>query len=563
MWSRYNLAMKILGSAGSWPGARLAAIGILMFLATSARGALTLARDGHFLVIRGEQLPGGEIRINYLEAYCRAGSTTADWVRRTVIRHTNELVSLGADNRVLRLRDTLADGVTVEHTITAKEDEVDFQLTAKNPGPRRSEAHWAQPCVRLGKFTGYDADFGRGDLNDYLPKCFIFLEGQAARMPTRDWATEAPANVPRADVNPRPLSRLAPSSGLIGCFSGDDQLIFATAWEPYQELFQGVARCLHSDFRLGGLWPGETRKIRGKIYIVTNDIGALRKRYERDFPEHHQFSEKQIRHWTRQGALGEAPKRATEAWPLSDQENRGNWKSVAALSDEFAGLTLDTNKWNVGMKWWQGRQPAWFSPRNVTVSNGHLRLAMRRENVSEELNRLGYTNYTSAALHTRARAGYGYYEVRARPMNSGGSSSFWFQQEDPQTTPGWSTEIDVFELCGKSATHDRRHYVTLHVFKTPKEKRHWSVGGYWTAPWRFAEDFHVYGFEWDAFELKFYVDGVPVRFVENTHWHQPLYLIFDSETMPQWFGMPDDADLPSSYDIEYVRAWTRAAPAAP
>jgi hypothetical protein len=34
-------------------------------------------------------------------------------------------------------------------------------------------------------------------------------------------------------------------------------------------------------------------------------------------------------------------------------------------------------------------------------------------------------------------------------------------------------------------------------------------------------------------------------------------MIFDSETMPKWFGMPDDDDLPSTYSVEYVRAWKR------
>ena len=62
-------------------------------------------------------------------------------------------------------------------------------------------------------------------------------------------------------------------------------MIFATAWEPYQELFQGVARCLHSDFRLGGLKPGERRKILGKIYLVPGEVPALLKRYKKDFPE--------------------------------------------------------------------------------------------------------------------------------------------------------------------------------------------------------------------------------------------------------------------------------------
>ncbi|MBA7699614.1 hypothetical protein ES703_108312 [subsurface metagenome] len=32
---------------------------------------------------------------------------------------------------------------------------------------------------------------------------------------------------------------------------------------------------------------------------------------------------------------------------------------------------------------------------------------------------------------------------------------------------------------------------------------------------------------------------------------------FDSETMPKWFGLPKDSDLPSTYSIEYVRAWKK------
>lgn len=270
-------------------------LGLAQPAAGRAPARLTLAREGNWLIIQGTRLPGGELRVNYLEAYCRAGSTEADWVQHTVIRHTNELLSLSADRKILRLRDTLADGLIVEHTITAGDDEVDFRLVARNPTARRSEAHWAQPCVRLGDFTGFGADLAQGHLNDYLPKCFLFLDGQLTRMPTPDWATQArytpgqvwcPAGVPRTDVNPRPLNPRVPSHGLIGCFSADESLLLATAWEPYQELFQGVARCLHADFRLGGLAPGETKQIRGKIYLLPNDVPALLKRYAEDFPEH-------------------------------------------------------------------------------------------------------------------------------------------------------------------------------------------------------------------------------------------------------------------------------------
>jgi len=29
--------------------------------------------------------------------------------------------------------------------------------------------------------------------------------------------------------------------------------------------------------------------------------------------------------------------------------------------------------------------------------------------------------------------------------------------------------------------------------------------------------------------------------------------------MPQWFGMVDDKDLPSTFSVEYVRAWKKKA----
>jgi len=249
---------------------------------------LTLHWEKNFLTISGPQLPGGEMRVHYLEAYCRAGSTDADWSKHTVVGHKTELIEASKDGTQIRLKCTLSDGVTVDHTIRSGADEVDFRLRAHNPTNKGSEAHWAQPCIRVDKFTG-------ADQQSYLTRSFVFLDGELSRMPTRDWATEAryvpgqvwcPKGVDRNDVNPRPLSRLVPSNGLIGCFSRDESKIFATAFEPYQELFQGVIVCLHSDFRLGGLKAGETKDIRGKIYIVPNDVPALLTRYERDFPEH-------------------------------------------------------------------------------------------------------------------------------------------------------------------------------------------------------------------------------------------------------------------------------------
>lgn len=254
---------------------------------------LTCTWTDNILTIRGA-FPGEALEVLYMEAYCRPGSTDRDW-HETVIGHRTELVKRSADGTALELRCTLKDGVVVTHHITCHSDEVEFRLSAHNPTEQPSEAHWAQPCVRVGAFTGTGPDKTE-DKYAYVPHSFLFLDGKLARMPTREWATEArytpgqvwcPRHVPRTDVNPRPLSPLVPSNGLIGCYSADRKMLFATAWEPYQELFQGVIRCLHSDFRIGGLAPGEKKSIRGRIYLVKNDLPALLARYRKDFPEHH------------------------------------------------------------------------------------------------------------------------------------------------------------------------------------------------------------------------------------------------------------------------------------
>src|SRR5438876_9181243 len=103
---------------------------------------LTLSWANNFLTIHGAYLPGGQVRIQYLEAYCRPGSTDRDW-RETVIKHKTELVSRSPDGKALKLRCTLTDGVIVVHEITAATDEVTFRLTATNPTNKSSEAHWA------------------------------------------------------------------------------------------------------------------------------------------------------------------------------------------------------------------------------------------------------------------------------------------------------------------------------------------------------------------------------------------------------------------------------------
>jgi hypothetical protein len=85
------------------------------------------------------------------------------------------------------------------------------------------------------------------------------------------------------DANPRPLCFDHPTNGLIGCFSADGKQLLATASDRTHELFEGVYVCLHSDPRIDGLKAGETKTLHAKLYVMTNDVPALLRRYAKDF----------------------------------------------------------------------------------------------------------------------------------------------------------------------------------------------------------------------------------------------------------------------------------------
>jgi len=229
---------------------------------------------------------------------------------------------------------------------------------------------------------------------------------------------------------------------------------------------------------------------------------------------------------------------------------KGDFTYIPELSDEFNDKNLDTTKWFPTNPTWEGRQPAFFSPENVVQKDGKLNLLMKMEEPSEELKEKGFHTFSTAAVRSKNTVKYGYFEVKARAMKSKGSSGFWFFNDLPDL---W-TEIDVFEICGVGE-REKQYNMAIHGFRTPLRKEHFTRHGEWYAPYIFADDFHIFGLEWTAYIIRWYVDGEPVKTEENTYWHQPLTMNFDAETQPTWFGLPDEKDLPSTYSIEYVRSW--------
>jgi len=252
--------------------------------AQAAEG-LTVSWTNNLLTVHGPDLPGGDLEILYLEAFCRSGSTHRDW-RQTTLPHKTTLSSASRDGKHLRLLTRVAPGVEVSHDVRAAKDEIEFVFRLTNKGGERVDLEWFQPaCIRVDRFTGRHQA-------DYIARSFIFTDRGLTTMEQTRRREEAlyrggqvyvPGDIGLEDVNPRPLSPDPPANGLIGCFSFDDRWLLATAWNRTQELFQGVYVCLHADPHVGGLAPGQTKKVRGKLYLLKNDPAALLKRYQRDF----------------------------------------------------------------------------------------------------------------------------------------------------------------------------------------------------------------------------------------------------------------------------------------
>ncbi|WP_236187948.1 family 16 glycosylhydrolase [Pseudomonas pharyngis] len=263
--------------------------------------------------------------------------------------------------------------------------------------------------------------------------------------------------------------------------------------------------------------------------------------------------------WTRVGPLGTLPTRINAQLPLSDQANAGQWVLNTTLSDEFDGTTLDRTRWHVNNAVGNeslGRKPALFTERNASVGNGNLNIVFRKETLPQKYVELGFKDYTSAMVRTLERGFYGYYEARAKPMNSAASSAFWLAWTGMTDN---ATEIDIFEIGGKTknALSDRAYNMNAHLWATPHSTEHIANGSTWTSPWRLAGDFHVYGFDWQPDTLRWYVDGVLVRESKNHYFFFPMQIVFDSEAMWKWFGVVDDADLPSTFEVDYIRMWQR------
>lgn len=220
-------------------------------------------------------------------------------------------------------------------------------------------------------------------------------------------------------------------------------------------------------------------------------------------------------------------------------------------SDEFNGNNIDTSAWNfeTGGSGWGNHEQEFYQASNARVAGGFLIITARRE-------RVGAKSYTSARMTTQGKQIFQYGKIEARmkiPVGQGLWPAFWMMGKDITTTP-WpaSGETDIMEhINTDSIIHGTMHWDNNgHVQ---------STGQITSTP----SAFHLYGIEWDADSIKWYVDHIEYHAASITHnsteeFHQPFYILFNLAVGGDWPGQSvDDSKFPAAMLVDFVRVYQK------
>jgi beta-glucanase (GH16 family) len=242
----------------------------------------------------------------------------------------------------------------------------------------------------------------------------------------------------------------------------------------------------------------------------------------------------------------------------------GPWQ--LSWGDEFDGDGApDPSKWvfDLGGGGWGNNELQTYTdrPENVVRKAGVLVITARRETFrgSDGTER----SYTSARLKTQGTFSqtYGKFEARMKlPRGQGIWPAFWMLG-DSITSVGWPAcgEIDIMENIGKEPTtvHGTIHGPGYSGAQGPTSQFSGPV---------FADDYHVYGLEWEPNVMRWYVDGTlygtrtPSDLPSGARWvfDQPHFLLLNLAVGGNWPGTPDQTTtFPQELRVDWVRVYAR------
>lgn len=230
-------------------------------------------------------------------------------------------------------------------------------------------------------------------------------------------------------------------------------------------------------------------------------------------------------------------------------------------NDEFnEGTQPNSSEW-----WYETGGGGWGNnelQNYVSVSQGSDQLAVVNGGIlGITAKKIGGTVY-SIRMNTNKSWTYGYFEARLKlPVGKGTWPAFWMM---PKNFTAWPKdgEIDIMEHVGyrpnyiSSAIHCQAYYHSIGTQKTAEKYIATA-----------QSEFHVYAVEWTPDFIKGYVDGqVYFTFTNDkasnyNTWpfYNPFYIKLNLAWGGNWGGAMgvDDAALPTTYQIDYVRVFQK------
>jgi len=243
----------------------------------------------------------------------------------------------------------------------------------------------------------------------------------------------------------------------------------------------------------------------------------------------------------------------------------GEW--TRTFNENFDGGQLNEKLWTASDREKTYGKNYLYSPGNVTVADGTLRLTAKKEQVeawpyiSGQID--GFGKWTQC---------YGYFEARMKwPDTTGLFPAFWLMPDrdihgktDQQSlwnrnsTKWRGMEFDVMEHIG--AWGPGRYNVALHW--DGYADLHKTAGNEHVYYGPTPDGWHVFGLLWEPGKVTWYCDGV-----KKAEWSDervgaiPAYFILSHQLggwgLAEGQKTPPDDKVPAVVEVDYVRAWQR------
>lgn len=234
-------------------------------------------------------------------------------------------------------------------------------------------------------------------------------------------------------------------------------------------------------------------------------------------------------------------------------------------SDEFNGDSINKDNWSVAdTNVVYNNELEAYKTSNSYIQDGNLVLEAKKEAY------LG-KDYTSGKVVTKGKQAftYGRFEIKAKmPESQGIWPAIWMLPEDDNIYGGWPQggEIDILELLGHQPN---KIYGTVH-YGNPHAS---GQGEYTLRSGKFSDDYHIYAFEWDPGEMRWYIDGTLYHTEKSWYtrdeneadsitypapFNRDFHLILNLAVGGDWPGNPDNTTIfPSKVLVDYVKVYER------